>query len=176
MYLELAVSYNKILLDALFVYFENNLKIIYWLTVQEYVCKIICWYIVRDTIIFESENDIMMTVMRTYLVPISFLLKKININSHLVCYSTIFFAWALGNPHFHKWCSDLKKSYFLKFILGKDFVCVQSMDGTLSIFEQESFAFNRFLPGALLPGPIQYIPRIDSFITVSSSWQVECYK
>ncbi|KAK7506674.1 hypothetical protein BaRGS_00002149 [Batillaria attramentaria] len=61
-------------------------------------------------------------------------------------------------------------------VKGKDFVCVQSMDGTLSIFEQESFAFSRFLPGALLPGPIKYVPRLDSFVTVSSSWQVECYK
>lgn len=60
--------------------------------------------------------------------------------------------------------------------LGKDFLCVQSLDGTVSFFEQESFAFTRFLPNFLLPGPICYIPRTDSFITVSSSWQVESYK
>jgi hypothetical protein len=64
----------------------------------------------------------------------------------------------------------------LFYIPGKDFLCVQSMDGTVSVFEQESFAFTRFLPGALLPGPIKYVPRLDSFITVSSSWQLECYK
>ena len=62
------------------------------------------------------------------------------------------------------------------FNLGKDFICVQSMDGTVSIFEQESFAFSRFLPKALLPGPIKYMPRLDSFVTASSSWQVEAYK
>ena len=62
------------------------------------------------------------------------------------------------------------------FLSAKDFICVQSMDGTVSIFEQESFAFSRFLPGALLPGPIKYVPKLDSFITVSSAWQVECYK
>ncbi|KAK7112873.1 protein PTHB1-like isoform X2 [Littorina saxatilis] len=61
-------------------------------------------------------------------------------------------------------------------VKGKDFICVQSMDGTISIFEQESFAFSRFLPGALLPGPIKYVPRLDSFVTVSSAWRVECYK
>ncbi|PIK59409.1 hypothetical protein BSL78_03711, partial [Apostichopus japonicus] len=60
--------------------------------------------------------------------------------------------------------------------VGKDFLCVQSLDGTVSFFEQESFAFTRFLPNFLLPGPICYIPRTDSFITVSSSWQVESYK
>jgi len=58
----------------------------------------------------------------------------------------------------------------------KDFICVQSMDGTISVFEQESFAFCRFLPGALLPGPMKYVPRTDSFVTVSSSRQVESYK
>ncbi|XP_030830268.1 protein PTHB1 [Strongylocentrotus purpuratus] len=61
-------------------------------------------------------------------------------------------------------------------VKGKDFLGVQSMDGTVSFFEQESFAFCRFLPGFLLPGPIKYIPRTDSFVTVSSSWQVESYK
>ncbi|ESO84549.1 hypothetical protein LOTGIDRAFT_222053 [Lottia gigantea] len=61
-------------------------------------------------------------------------------------------------------------------VKGKDFICVQSMDGTVSFFEQESFAFCRFLPGALLPGPISYIPRLDSFVIVSSSWQAESYK
>ncbi|KAK3791729.1 hypothetical protein RRG08_011523 [Elysia crispata] len=61
-------------------------------------------------------------------------------------------------------------------VKGKDFICVQSMDGTLSVFEQESFAFSRFLPGALLPGPLQYMPRLDMFVTASSSWRVEAYK
>ncbi|XP_038065523.1 protein PTHB1-like isoform X1 [Patiria miniata] len=61
-------------------------------------------------------------------------------------------------------------------VKGKDFLCVQSMDGTVSFFEQESFSFSRFLPGFLLPGPLRYIPRTDSFVTVSSSWQVESYK
>ncbi|KAK2178858.1 hypothetical protein NP493_524g01017 [Ridgeia piscesae] len=61
-------------------------------------------------------------------------------------------------------------------VKGRDFLCVQSMDGTLTVFEQESFSFTRFLPGALLPGPVTYIARTDSFVTVSSSRQVECYK
>ena len=61
-------------------------------------------------------------------------------------------------------------------VKNRDFLCVQSMDGTVSVFEQESFAFSRFLPGALLPGPIKYIRNTDSFVTVSSSRQVESYK
>ena len=61
-------------------------------------------------------------------------------------------------------------------VKGRDFLCVLSLDGTVSFFEQESFAFSRFLPGALLPGPLAYLDRTDSFITVSSSYQLEAYK
>uniref|UniRef100_A0A8C4TFD3 PTHB1 N-terminal domain-containing protein n=1 Tax=Erpetoichthys calabaricus TaxID=27687 RepID=A0A8C4TFD3_ERPCA len=59
---------------------------------------------------------------------------------------------------------------------GRDFICIQSMDGILMFFEQESFSFSRFLPGFLLPGPLSYNPRTDAFITVSSLRQVENYK
>jgi len=59
---------------------------------------------------------------------------------------------------------------------GKDFICVQSMDGTVSVFEQESFSFSRFLPGTLLPGPIAYVEKTDSIVTVTSSRQVDCFK
>lgn len=61
-------------------------------------------------------------------------------------------------------------------LTDRDFLCVQSMDGTLSIFEQESFAFSRFLPGALIPGPLKYIHSSDSFVTVSSLQQVETFR
>lgn len=61
-------------------------------------------------------------------------------------------------------------------IKGRDFICIQSMDGMLMVFEQESYAFGRFLPGSLLPGPLAYSSRTDSFITVSSCRQVESYK
>lgn len=56
------------------------------------------------------------------------------------------------------------------------FICIQSMDGMLMFFEQDSYAFGRFLPGFLLPGPLSYCNRTDSFITVSSTRQVECYR
>ncbi|XP_028409077.1 protein PTHB1-like [Dendronephthya gigantea] len=61
-------------------------------------------------------------------------------------------------------------------VKGKDFICVASMDGMLSFFEQEMFAFGRFLPGFLLPSPIQYVAKTDSFVTCNSSRVVECYK
>ncbi|XP_063216484.1 protein PTHB1 isoform X3 [Bacillus rossius redtenbacheri] len=59
---------------------------------------------------------------------------------------------------------------------GRDFICVQSLDGTLSVFEQEVPAFHRCLPGFLLPGPLAFAPLTDSFITVSSDWHVKSYR
>ena len=37
-------------------------------------------------------------------------------------------------------------------IKGRDYLAVLSLDGTLSIFEQETHTFSRFLPGFLVPG------------------------
>nr|CAD7433298.1 unnamed protein product [Timema monikensis] len=59
---------------------------------------------------------------------------------------------------------------------SRDFICVQSLDGTLSFFEQETFAFTRFLPGFLLPGILVFLSRTDSFITIASNYNVESYR
>lgn len=58
----------------------------------------------------------------------------------------------------------------------RDFFCVQSLDGTLSFFEQENFAFIRFLPNHLLPTQIDYSRTSDSFVLSSSSWTLESYR
>lgn len=59
---------------------------------------------------------------------------------------------------------------------NRDFICVQSLDGLLTFFEQESFAFCCFLPNFLLPGPIVYVSKTDSFVTVGSTWDVDSYR
>jgi Bardet-Biedl syndrome 9 protein len=61
-------------------------------------------------------------------------------------------------------------------VSNHEYICVQSMDGMLSIFEYESFSLSCFLPKVLLPGPIKYFKKTDSFITISSSWVLESYK
>ncbi|CAG2113419.1 unnamed protein product [Medioppia subpectinata] len=61
-------------------------------------------------------------------------------------------------------------------IRGKDFLCVQSLDGNLVFYEQESLAFNRFLPNSLLPGAMAYIAHSDSFIVATSLWTIESYR
>ncbi|KAK5644334.1 hypothetical protein RI129_005634 [Pyrocoelia pectoralis] len=54
----------------------------------------------------------------------------------------------------------------------RDFICIQSLDGLLIFFEQESFAFCCFLPQFLLPGPLIYIKATDAFLTMSSTWHL----
>mmetsp|Transcript_41849 Transcript_41849/g.130258 ORF Transcript_41849/g.130258 Transcript_41849/m.130258 type:complete len:396 (-) Transcript_41849:64-1251(-) len=62
-------------------------------------------------------------------------------------------------------------------IRDRDYVCVQSLDGVLSFFEQDAFAFSRLLsPGFLVPGPLCYAPKIDSFIVCSSAMCIEAYR
>lgn len=59
---------------------------------------------------------------------------------------------------------------------GRDFLCVQCLDGTLLFYEQEVLAFSRILKARLLPEPLVYIPRNDVFITLGSGWVLECYR
>eukprot|EP00877_Chromochloris_zofingiensis_P007511 jgi/Chrzof1/3012/Cz12g08060.t1 len=61
-------------------------------------------------------------------------------------------------------------------ISGADYICVQSYDGQLSFFEQEAFAFSRFLPNFLIPGPLCYCAPSDSFITCNAAFELESYK
>lgn len=59
---------------------------------------------------------------------------------------------------------------------NRDFICVQSLDGLLSFFEQESFCFCCFLPDFLIPGPICYLFRADVFVTSASDWILHAYR
>ncbi|KAI9520175.1 hypothetical protein NQZ68_020074 [Dissostichus eleginoides] len=60
-------------------------------------------------------------------------------------------------------------------VTGHHSLCIQSMDGMLMFVEQDSYTFGRFLPGFLLPGPLAYSRRTDSFLTVSAARQLESY-
>lgn len=61
-------------------------------------------------------------------------------------------------------------------VKGRDFICIQSLDGTISFLEQETFALNQSLPCFLLPSPITYVPQSDSFIVLNASWCLESYR
>ena len=57
-----------------------------------------------------------------------------------------------------------------------DQVCVQSMDGTLTFFNQDQTGFACFIPGFLVPGPLCYMSGPDSLVTCSASCRVEAYR
>ncbi|KAG5343571.1 PTHB1 protein, partial [Acromyrmex charruanus] len=59
---------------------------------------------------------------------------------------------------------------------GRDFLCIQCLDGTLLFYEQETPTFSLVLRNRLLPEPIVYVSRNDIFVTPSSSWILECYR
>ncbi|XP_077522941.1 Bardet-Biedl syndrome 9 [Amblyomma americanum] len=61
-------------------------------------------------------------------------------------------------------------------VKGQDFLCVQGVDGSLTFFEQENFAFARYLPEFLLPGPLAYISKTDSFVTVNTAFHLENFR
>ena len=59
---------------------------------------------------------------------------------------------------------------------GKDLICVQSMDGLLSFFHHENYIFACFLPDFLVPGPLGYLPRTDTIVTVTSAHTLQSFK
>ncbi|KAF3425586.1 hypothetical protein E2986_03536 [Frieseomelitta varia] len=61
-------------------------------------------------------------------------------------------------------------------VRGRDFLCVQCLDGTLLFYEQEVFAFVQATRNRLLAEPIVYVPRYDLFVAASSSWCLECHR
>ncbi|XP_066916421.1 protein PTHB1-like [Clytia hemisphaerica] len=57
-----------------------------------------------------------------------------------------------------------------------DFMCVLSMDGVLSFYEQETFSFKAYIPDFLLPGPLLYLGVTDCFVISTAGRLIECYK
>ncbi len=57
-----------------------------------------------------------------------------------------------------------------------EYICVQTIDGMLSIYEYESYSMSCFLPKVLIPGPFKYVPKTDSFLTLTSHWELESYR
>merc|ERR1719506_3178113 len=61
--------------------------------------------------------------------------------------------------------------------LDRDYICVQSLDGVLSFYEQDSFAFQRMLrPTFLVPGPMAYMAKTDSIVIATDFMTVEAYR
>ena len=54
-------------------------------------------------------------------------------------------------------------------------ISVQSMDGQLSVCEQEMFTFTRFLPNILIPGPLGYVKKTNAIVTVTGGHNLEAF-
>jgi hypothetical protein len=59
---------------------------------------------------------------------------------------------------------------------GRDYICVQSMDGQLSFYEQDHASFTRQLERCLIPGPMCYVAKTDSIVISTCEMTVESYK
>uniref|UniRef100_A0A182NK21 PTHB1 N-terminal domain-containing protein n=1 Tax=Anopheles dirus TaxID=7168 RepID=A0A182NK21_9DIPT len=62
-------------------------------------------------------------------------------------------------------------------VKGREFLCVQHLDGSLRFFEQDGISYERTLAtDRNIPSPLHYVPRVDCFVTVAPSWVLECYR
>ncbi|RXG66040.1 Protein PTHB1 [Armadillidium vulgare] len=104
---------------------------------------------------------------------------------HIVIYSVSFISGQTG----HGSQAKLSKAYQHNFqrkaysittgnfgsVKGRDFIAVQSLDGCISFYEQESLGFVCFLPGFLLPGPMVYLTKSDTLVTQAADWTLQSY-
>ena len=59
---------------------------------------------------------------------------------------------------------------------GRDLLAVLTLDGQLLFYQQDTFAFSRYLPGFLLPGAFAYLRSIDAFALSTPRGEIECYR
>jgi Bardet-Biedl syndrome 9 protein len=56
-----------------------------------------------------------------------------------------------------------------------DFIFVQSVDGVISIFEQDAIVNHVSLNEVIFPGPIGFLSRKDHLLVSNTAYEVECY-
>ncbi len=67
------------------------------------------------------------------------------------------------------------------FCLGRigdrnyDIIFVQSVDGVISIYEQDSLVNMIALSEVIIPGPINFLTRKESFLISNTNYEIECY-
>jgi len=59
---------------------------------------------------------------------------------------------------------------------SRDFACIMSLDGVVTVYEQQAFGFRTTLPNYLHPFPIKYVRSVDAFITLNADLCLVCYK
>ena len=58
---------------------------------------------------------------------------------------------------------------------NSDLVCVQSMDGLLTVYNHGAVTLTQTLPNFLIPGPITYCSESDSFLVQNACFELECF-
>lgn len=92
-----------------------------------------------------------------------------------------------GNHHQLELCHEHKfRTFALSICKGnfggvknKEFICVGHINSTLSVFEQDGIVYESVLENSSergIPTVFCYVPRIDSFVTVTASFELECYR
>jgi Bardet-Biedl syndrome 9 protein len=57
-----------------------------------------------------------------------------------------------------------------------DLICVQTLNGQLQILDQGKELFTCRLSDTIVPGPLAYVPRTDTIVTISSSRYLDGYR
>ena len=77
---------------------------------------------------------------------------------------------------FHHHAYSLAYGPFGGGLQGRDMLAVLTLDGQLLFYQQDTFAFSRYLPGFLLPGAFTYLRSVDAFVLASPRGELECYR
>ena len=86
------------------------------------------------------------------------------------------FGGGRGSKHAGVFLPCLTAFWLAKDSSNHEYLCVQTLDGVLFVFEHERQSMVKSLPNTYLPGPLAYLARSDAVLTVSSNHHLECYK
>ena len=68
---------------------------------------------------------------------------------------------------------------FTQGMFGKarnELICIQSVDGQLTIVNKDTLQLEITLPDFYLPGPLIYAKHSDSLIITNTNFEIECYR
>lgn len=88
---------------------------------------------------------------------------------------------------FQRFAFSFCKGHFGGGVKTREFLCIVHGNSSLSFYEQDGIAYGCQLPGAIssdpmavgersIPSILRYVPRIDSFVTVSAACELECFR
>lgn len=62
-------------------------------------------------------------------------------------------------------------------VKDRDFICVVHLNGCMTFYEQDGISYKCSVEGPRsIPSTVLYNSRTDTFITVNSFWNLECYR